>query len=167
MKLLLSFFLFLGLNQTLLAQKKPFSIGDTLPNFEYQGQFARNYQLKELKGSYVLVQFWASWNQESRSMQFDFIDTYGKYKDKKFKKGRRFYIVSVSLDEDKVIWELSLKKDNLPWKSNVCDFQVWNSPIVKNCRINSIPFNYLLDPDGRIIAKNITKDQLDEILKGL
>lgn len=151
----------------LKAQPPTLQIGDTFPNFTYQGQFTKQYQISELKGSYVLIQFWASWNIESREMQLDFIDTYAKYRDRKFKKGRKFYIVSVSLDEELNIWEIALKKDNLPWKSHTCDGKGWYSPIVAAAQIEQIPANFLLDPNGRIIAKNLKKEALEEILKPL
>ena len=141
--------------------------GDTLPNFSYQGQFAKPYYLKDLKGSYVLVNFWASWNEESRKMQMNYIETFARYKDRKFKAGRKFYIISVSLDESKNTWDLSLKKDKLPWKNQACDFLGWNSPIVQKCGVKNIPCNFLLDPEGRIIALNLNNDKLEEILNNL
>lgn len=160
-------FLCLCLLSLNLKAQDLFEIGDTLPNFSYQGQFTRKYELKDLKGSYVLVHFWASWNEESRSMQMSFIDTYAHYRDRKFKKGRKFYIVSVSLDLEENIWEIALKKDNLPWKNQVFDGKGWKSPVVTSCKIYQIPGNYLLDPNGRIIAKNIQSAELESILKGL
>ncbi len=147
------------------GQNNELNIGDTLPNFSYQGQFSKPYHLKDLKGSYVLVNFWATWNQESRGMQLDYIETYARYKDKKFKKGRKFYIISISLDEAFEVYNSALKKDNLPWKTHLCDFLGWNSPIIKQCGVASIPLNYLIDPNGIIIAKNIKNEALEDILR--
>lgn len=144
-----------------------FAIGDTLPNFSYEGQFARDYQLKELKGSYVLVNFWASWNEESRRMQISFIDLYGRYKDRRFKQGRKFYIISVALDDNPEILDLALKNDNLPWKTKYCDFKAWKSPVIVQSRVQQIPCNYLVDSHGIIIGINLKKDQLEEILRTL
>lgn len=159
--------LFLFASALLKGQSTKFGIGDTFPNFGYQGQFTKKYELKDLRGSYVLVNYWASWNEESRKLQLDLVDTYARYRDRKFKKGRKIYVVSISLDEEIHIWEIALKKDNLPWKAHVCDGKGWRSPYVMDAGVNQIPANFLLDPNGRIIAKNIKKDQLEEILKGL
>lgn len=145
--------------------QKSFAIGDTLPNFSYPGQFTKSYQLKELKGSYVFIHFWSSWNEESRKMQLEFIDPYIRFKDKRFKKGKRFQIISISLDHDKAMWELALKKDNLPWKMQVCEAKGWDSQLVQDLRVNIIPQNYLLDPNGIILKINITPDELLQLLK--
>jgi len=149
------------------AQTGQWKIGDTLPNFSYEGQFARDYQLKELKGSYVLVHYWASWNEESRRMQRSFIDLFGRYKDRRFKQGRKFYIISVALDDNAEILELAIRNDNLPWKNKYCDYKGWKSPIIEEARISQIPANYLIDPRGIIIGVNLKKDQLEEILRSL
>ncbi len=81
MRLLGLFFFLIIHNFGALGQTKQWKIGDTLPNFSYEGQFTRDYQLKELQGSYVLVNFWASWNEESRRLQISFIDLFARYKD--------------------------------------------------------------------------------------
>lgn len=147
--------------------QKPFAVGDTLPNFSFQGQFTKSYTLGQLKGSYVLVLAWASWNEESRKLQSSFIDPFIKYKDKRFANGRRFNIISISIDESTALWELALKKDNLPWKNNVCENQVWESPLLKQLKIASIPFNYLVDPNGIIVKINLDALQLEQYLRNL
>ena len=157
--------LFLILPIAALAQPKSFEVGDTLPDFSYQGTFQKPYHLKDLKGSFVLIHFWASWNTESRRIQREMSGSYIKFKDKKFKKGRKFYLISVSIDEDIKYNDLALKKDNLPWKNHACDQKGWSSPIITGCKINSIPANYLINPDGIIVAKNIDYQQLDILLR--
>jgi peroxiredoxin len=164
-KLLILYFLLFNAN--LLFSQKGFAIGDTLPDFSYPGQFTKSYSLKELRGSYVFVHCWASWNEESRKMQLEMIDHYVRFKDKRFKKGRRFHIISISLDEDQKIWELTLKKDNLPWKSQVCDFKSWDSPLVQKLKVNSIPSNFLLSPSGTILHMNVNPSELKSILNDL
>ena len=143
-----------------------FEIGDTLPNFSFKSNFKRNYSLSDLKGSYVLVFFWSSWNKESREIQKDMFPIFNKFKDKKFSKGRKFYVVSVSIDDSKKLWEFALKKDNPPWNYHQCDFRGWNSTVVQACRVNAIPFNYLLNSDGVIVGKNMNAQELERLLYG-
>jgi len=165
MRSFLFFCLSLTFHLPLAKAQKSFGVGDTLPNFSYPGQFTKSYQLNELKGSYVLIHCWASWNEESRKMQMEFIDPFIRFKDKRFKSGKRFQIISISLDHDKALWELALKKDNLPWKMQVCDTKGWESPLINLLDISVIPKNYLIDPRGIILKINVTPEELLQTLK--
>jgi len=147
--------------------QKQFAVGDTLPSFSFQGQFTKSYTLEQLRGSYVLIQCWASWNEESRKIQRSFIEPFVKYKDKRFINGRRFNIISISLDHNEELWELALKKDNLPWKNNLYEKNLWNSALLNQLKISSIPSNYLLDPNGIIVKVNVNADELEEFLRNL
>jgi len=140
-------------------------LGQAFPDFSFQGQFQKQNRLKDYKGSYVLIHFWASWNQESRDLQQVFIPVYSRYKDRRFNVGRKFYVISVSLDEEEKLYQLALKKDNLPWGFFYCDYKGWNSPLCKMASIQAIPTNYLIDPNGDILAKNITAQELEAILR--
>lgn len=148
------------------AQQYSLHIGDTFPNFQYKGMFQKENKLNGLKGSYVLVHFWASWNTESRELQLEFIPVYSKFKEKKFNKGKKFYIVSVSLDKEEKLYELAIKKDNLPWSSNYCDYLGWQSELINRCGIQQIPSNFLLNPEGKIVAINISATELEQLLRG-
>ena len=160
-------FLLICMGYVALAQNQPkFEIGDTLPNFFFKGNFKKPYYLADLKGSYVMIIFWASWNPKSRELQQEMVAPYLKFKDKKFKKGRKFYMISVSIDDSKKLWELALKKDNIPWTYHSCDQMVWKSALVESCRVFTIPFNYLLNSEGIIVAKNINGQDLERLLYG-
>ncbi len=149
----------------LAKSQNSFAVGDTLPNFNFQGQFTKSYTLNQFKGSYILIQFWASWNEESRKMQRSFIEPFTKYKDKRFSNGRRFNIISISIDQNIALWELALKKDNLPWKNNLCEKGGWDAALLKQLKVTAIPCNYLLDPNGIIVKVNVNAGELDELLR--
>ncbi len=166
MKRILFFFCLIGLINQANGQNITLNVGDTFPNFQYRGMFQKENRLSGLKGSYVLIHFWSSWNVESREMQLEFIPIYSKYKEKKFKKGKKFYIISFSLDEEQRLFDLATKKDNLPWSSDYCDFKVWNSELVIKCGIKRIPSNFLLNPEGKIIAINVNVEELEQLLRG-
>ena len=81
---------------------------------------------------------------------------YEKFKDKKFKNAKSgFKIYNVSLDTDKNRWVMGIKQDKLDWEYHVSDLQGWRSEAAKLYGVNSIPANFLLDPDGKIIAHNL------------
>lgn len=134
------------------------------PNFTFKGLFDTTYKLTDLKGSYVLVNFWASWNEESRKMQIKQTPIYSKYHDLVFKQGTGFEIVSVSLDTEASEIQLALKKDRLNWVNQSCDFKAWEGNLVNQIALKGIPANFLIDPSGKILAQNIEADSLEVLL---
>ena len=104
--------------------------------------------LSSLKGKYVLLSFWASWNQESVSENLLFKPLYNKYKSKGFE------IYQVSLDNKKEEWEKAIRYDELPW-INVSDLKYPKSPVVGSFNVQKIPMNYFVEKDGTISAKDL------------
>ncbi|MEM9981617.1 MAG: TlpA disulfide reductase family protein [Bacteroidota bacterium] len=104
--------------------------------------------LSSLKGKYVLVDFWASWCRPCRQENPNYVALYQKYK------SRDFEIYGVSLDEKKAAWEKTIAKDQLSWV-NVSDLKGWNNSAALQYNVTAIPANFLLDSNGKIIAKNL------------
>lgn len=144
-----------------------FNIGDTLPNFQFKGLVNNDISLNQLRGTYVFVVFWASWNAESRKLNRELLPVYSRYKDKNFSVGRRFNVVSVSIDANPKPYELAIKKDNPAWFYHYCDYKGWQTAPVKICRVAQIPSNFLLDPKGVVIQKNIGIKELELLLNKL
>ena len=115
--------------------------------------------LSSFKGKYVLVDFWASWCGPCRRENPNVVKTFNAYKDKPFT------ILSVSLDQPnaKDKWIKAIHDDNLTW-THVSDLQFWNNAVAKQYGIQAIPQNLLLDPQGKIIAKNLRSETLSEKL---
>jgi thiol-disulfide isomerase/thioredoxin len=114
-------------------------------------------RLSSFKGKYVLVDFWASWCMPCRRENPSVVQAYNKYKDK------NFTILGVSLDKEKGDWVQAIQKDNLSW-TQVSDLQEWNSIAVSTFNFNSIPFNVLLDPEGKVIAQSLRGNELEKKL---
>lgn len=110
--------------------------------------------LSSFKGKYVLVDFWASWCKPCRQENPNVVKAYDKFKDK------NFTILGVSLDQNKDAWSKAIEKDGLKW-TNVSDLQSWNNAVAQLYRVQSIPQNYLIDPNGKIIAKNLRAHELE------
>lgn len=104
--------------------------------------------LSSLKGKYVLLSFWASWNKESITENLDFKQLYKKYK------SNGFEIYQVSFDNDKEAWLRAIRFDELPWIS-VSDLKYPNSNLVQLYNITQVPSNYFIDKNGEIVARDL------------
>ncbi|MFZ9159908.1 MAG: TlpA family protein disulfide reductase [Aquirufa sp.] len=119
-----------------------------------------NLALSSLRGKYVLIDFWASWCGPCRRENPNVVKTYAAYKDKGFE------IYGVSLDQDREAWLKAIEKDQLVWK-HVSDLKYWSSAGAQAYQVNSIPQTFLLDKEGRILAKGLRGAALDQYLAQL
>jgi peroxiredoxin len=145
-----------------IHRQKASGIGVMAEDFSQDDIDGKAVKLSSFRGKYVLVDFWASWCGPCRAENPNVVKAYNKYKDK------NFTILSVSLDEDKNRWLHAIKQDGLTW-THVSDLHGWSNEVAVQYNIRSIPSNFLVDPQGRIIARNLRgpalEDKLDEILK--
>jgi len=132
-------------------------VGKVAPELSLPDINGNEIKLSSFKGKYVLVDFWASWCIPCRRENPTVVQAYNKFK------GKNFTILGVSLDKEKEDWKQAVQKDNLSW-TQVSDLQEWNSIAVSTFNFNGIPFNVLLDPDGKIIAQSLRGDELEKKL---
>lgn len=118
-------------------------------------------QLKNLRGNYVLVDFWASWCQPCRMENPNVVAAYKKYHPKGFE------VFSVSLDANKDQWIKAIQKDGLIWKYHGCDLGGWQSVPAQLYRVDAIPSAFLLDKTGKVIARNLRGEELFKKLEEL
>jgi thiol-disulfide isomerase/thioredoxin len=111
-------------------------------------------KLSSTRGKYVLLDFWASWCGPCRRENPNLVKAYNLYKNKGFQ------IFQVSLDKTKEDWVKGIEQDMLGQWIHVSDLKYWNSSVVQLYKIESIPYNMLLDKDGKIIATNLRGDRL-------
>ena len=131
--------------------------GATAPGFTARDIASETVTLSGYHGSYVLVDFWASWCLACRAENPKLVTLYKKLHT------RGFEILSISLDEAAEKWEQAIGKDQLSWRQ-VRDA---DGALAGLYMVSSLPANFLLDPDGRIVAKNVTADQLEVLLMEL
>lgn len=145
-----------------LNRQKNLLIGTRAPYFTNKNRKGELINLNTFKDKYLLIDFWASWCDSCLEEQVTL-----KKLNKKYKK-EKFAILGVSLDIDKDKWKETIKSDTLSWEQ-ITDFKGWDNAVAKQFGINDIPSNVLLDTAGKIIAVNLTKEELtaklEEIFK--
>ena len=136
------------------------AIGSKAIEFSQTDTSGKTVSLSQFKGKYVLLDFWASWCRPCRIENPNVVAAYNEFKSK------NFTILSVSLDEGKDSWLRAIKADKLNW-THTSDLKYWSNSVAVQYHVQSIPQNFLIDPNGVIIAKNLRGEQLVEKLKEL
>lgn len=147
------------MNQPPLAEGYGTDEGDLAPEINLPNENGQPLLLSSLKGSIVLLDFWASWCGPCRKENPNVVRLYEQYKDK------GFTVYSVSLDDDRDPWLRAIEADNLSWSNHVSDLSGWQSRAAAVYNVTAIPSTFLLDAEGRIIAKNLRGAQLEQKLQ--
>jgi peroxiredoxin len=143
---------------TRLASIVTVEVGDIAPAIFCKNPKGEEVSLASFNGKYVLLDFWASWCGPCRRENPTVVQAYKDFHSDKFE------ILGVSLDNSREAWEKAIEKDGLTWPQ-VSDLAGWQSEIAAKYAVRSIPANFLIDPQGKIIAKNLRGEELAKKLK--
>ncbi|MEA2043433.1 MAG: TlpA disulfide reductase family protein [Bacteroidota bacterium] len=143
-------------------QPKPqsgISTGTVAPDIEMPNPVGKKIKLSSTRGNYVLLDFWAGWCRPCREESPNLVEAYNKYHEKGFE------IYQVSLDKERKQWLDAIEKDNLSVWIHVSDLDFWQTATAQRYGVRAIPANFLLDPQGKVIATNLRGSALNSKLK--
>lgn len=141
-----------------LSVRKKTRVGATAMDFTLNDEKGNPVKLSDFRGKYVFLDFWAAWCVPCRIENANIVKAFNKYKDK------NFTVLGVSLDSDSAKWQQAIKDDKLTW-TQLCDFKEFSSETAQKYLIRSLPVNFLLDPNGVIIARDLHGDELEKELE--
>jgi thiol-disulfide isomerase/thioredoxin len=156
-------FIFLVCAVVYSAGQEP-SVPVKAPLFTAVTAYGDTLSLANQRGNIVLLDFWTSWNQPSRKHNLTTVKIYEKYRAVSLRKKKKFVVIQVSLDTREDLWRAVLIKDNLYWKTHICDLKGWNSPFVSLYDLKRIPTNFLIDTAGNVVGKDLWENRLDSAL---
>lgn len=144
----------------MIQEQKKTAIGVEAPDFTMNDLEDKPVKLSLLRGKVVMIDFWASWCAPCRQENPNVVKLYNQYHEKGFE------IIGVSLDKTKENWVNAIKDDKLSW-IHVSDLQYWQNAVARLYGVNAIPQSFLLDKDGKIIAKGLRGEELAKKLAEL
>jgi peroxiredoxin len=140
-----------------MEKAKPLSIGHQAPDFTIRSIDGKQVKLSDYQGKYVMVDFWASWCVPCRQENPNVLKQYQKFHTKGFN------VLGVSLDKDKAAWQKAVNDDHLEW-TQTSDLKSFEGATEQLYQIQAIPSNFIIDPQGKIVAKNIRGTDLEAFL---
>jgi len=142
--------------------------GERAPDFQARTLEGEPFHLADLRGQYVLLDFWGSWCPPCRQENPQLVQLYEKYGDLNFKDAKGFEIVSIAIERDSESWKRAIRQDELKWPHHILDktnsMRFFSGDIATQYGVREVPSKYLLDPEGRIIGVNPSPRALDQLL---
>jgi thiol-disulfide isomerase/thioredoxin len=146
--------------------KPRFVQGERAPDFSAVRKDGQSLRLSDLRGNYVLLDFWGSWCGPCRAQSPGLVALYRKYGGKNLRNGAGFQILSIGVERDAANWETAIAQDGLSWPTHILDqsssLRFLNGPIATLYKVRQIPTTFLINPDGYIMGVNLSPEEIDK-----
>lgn len=152
-----------------LYMQPDYDDGEAAPDFTGKNLAGEDFQLSDLKGNYVLIDFWGSWCGPCIREIPDLKKLYENFHGQNFKKGADFEIISIAVEQSERRWPAAVQKYDLNWKYHTLDkatsLRFFDSPIAKDYGVKEVPTTFLVDEKGQIIGVNWSVEKITDYLK--
>lgn len=146
------------LKPKLVQGQKAFEIVDKLSD-------GNKFALSELKGKYVLLDFWGTWCSPCLESHPKLVQLYHRFHGQSYQDATDFEIVSIAVETNGRNWLNIIREDQLSWPYHLLQTQLFNSPIVKTYNVKQLPTKFLINPEGVIIAVDPSMSHVINILQ--
>lgn len=146
-------------------RKPRFVQGEQAPELQLTLADGRPFRLSELRGDYVLIDFWGSWCPPCRKANPGLVRIHREFGGAAPYGAPGFHILSAAIETDSAAWARAVEKDGLDWPLHVVDTDRFSGALAKAYGVREIPTTYLLDPEGTIIGVNLGEEQLRKTLR--
>ncbi len=161
--LLISTTLFFSIKY-LTSENKTLINGTPVPSLTGTLRNGQPFDIKSLRGNYVLLNFWGSWCAPCIEEMPQLRDLYDKYHEKKFNDANGFKIVSFGVEDDSTRWAAAMYRLKMNWAYQLADFKNTASPVVKNFSVEKVPAKFLINPKGIIVGVNMSSEETGKYL---
>lgn len=149
----------------LFQESEDLTHGSSAPAFTLPDKDGNEVSLENFQGYIILLNFWASWCQPCRRKNPEYIELYSRYKESRFREAKGFKVVSISLDEQKNRWLGAIESQNLFWEDHLSDLLGNRSPVANAYQVRNIPQSFLIDHNGNLLGKNLSKTEISRQLE--